>query len=34
MVKASDRGMMIEDIRLVEKTGGTRGDWRRATRQE
>jgi cyclic pyranopterin phosphate synthase len=32
MVKASDRGMMIEDIRLVEKTGGTRGDWRRATR--
>ena len=32
MVKASDRGMIIEDIRLLEKTGGTRGDWRRATR--
>jgi cyclic pyranopterin phosphate synthase len=31
MVKASDRGMRIEDIRLLEKSGGTRGDWRRAT---
>jgi cyclic pyranopterin phosphate synthase len=29
MVKAVDRGMMIEGIRLLEKTGGTRGDWRR-----
>jgi len=27
MVKAVDRGMMIEGIRLVAKTGGTRGDW-------
>ncbi len=30
MVKAVDRGMSIEDVRLVSKTGGTRGDWRRA----
>ena len=29
MVKATDRGMTIEDVRLVSKTGGTRGDWRR-----
>ena len=29
MVKAIDRGMSIEDVRLVSKTGGTRGDWRR-----
>lgn len=29
MVKAVDRGMMIEGIRLLEKTGGTRGDWKR-----
>ena len=27
MVKAVDRGMRIEVIRLVSKTGGTRGDW-------
>lgn len=27
MVKAVDRGMRIEGIRLMEKTGGTRGDW-------
>ncbi len=27
MVKAVDRGMVIEGIRLLEKTGGTRGDW-------
>ncbi len=27
MVKAVDRGMRIEGIRLIEKTGGTRGDW-------
>ncbi len=32
MVKAADRGMLIEGIRLLEKTGGTRGDWRRASR--
>jgi cyclic pyranopterin phosphate synthase len=29
MVKAADRGMEIVTVRLVEKTGGTRGDWRR-----
>ncbi len=29
MVKAVDRSMTIEHVRLVEKTGGTRGDWRR-----
>ena len=29
MVKAADRGMVIQDVRLVSKTGGTRGDWRR-----
>lgn len=28
MVKAVDRGMLVEGIRLLEKTGGTRGDWR------
>jgi cyclic pyranopterin monophosphate synthase len=30
MVKAVDRGMVIEEVRLLSKTGGTRGDWRRA----
>lgn len=29
MVKAADRGMEIGEIRLLEKTGGTRGPWRR-----
>src|SRR5437867_2469253 len=29
MVKAADRGMEIEKVRLLEKTGGTHGDWRR-----
>ena len=29
MVKAADRAMTIEDVRLLEKTGGARGDWRR-----
>jgi len=29
MVKAADRAMTIADVQLVEKTGGTRGDWRR-----
>jgi len=32
MVKAVDRGMTIDGIRLLEKTGGTRGDWRRDPR--
>ncbi len=30
MVKAIDREMNIEGIRLTSKTGGTRGDWRRS----
>jgi cyclic pyranopterin monophosphate synthase len=30
MVKAVDRGMTIEGVRLVSKTGGSRGDWRRS----
>jgi cyclic pyranopterin phosphate synthase len=30
MVKAVDRGMVIEDLRLLSKTGGTRGDWYRS----
>lgn len=29
MVKSVDRSMAIEEIRLVSKTGGTRGDWHR-----
>jgi cyclic pyranopterin phosphate synthase len=31
MVKAVDRGMEIEKVRLLAKTGGTKGDWRRET---
>jgi cyclic pyranopterin phosphate synthase len=30
MVKAVDRGMTIEEVRLLSKTGGTRGDWHRS----
>lgn len=30
MVKAVDRSMVIEDVRLISKTGGTRGDWHSA----
>jgi cyclic pyranopterin phosphate synthase len=30
MVKAVHRGMTIEEVRLVSKTGGTRGDWHRS----
>jgi cyclic pyranopterin phosphate synthase len=30
MVKSADRGMEIQSVRLLEKSGGTRGDWRRA----
>jgi cyclic pyranopterin monophosphate synthase len=30
MVKAVDRAMEIERVRLLEKTGGAHGDWRRA----
>jgi cyclic pyranopterin phosphate synthase len=29
MAKAVDRGMEIRCVRLLEKTGGTRGDWKR-----
>jgi molybdenum cofactor biosynthesis enzyme len=29
MTKSIDPGMTIDQIRLDEKTGGTRGDWRR-----
>jgi cyclic pyranopterin phosphate synthase len=28
MAKAVDRGMIIEGIRLLEKSGGRSGDWR------
>jgi cyclic pyranopterin phosphate synthase len=28
MLKAAERGMTIEAVRLVEKTGGASGDWR------
>ncbi len=36
MVKAADRGMEILGVRLVEKTGGTRGggEWHRDTARE
>jgi cyclic pyranopterin phosphate synthase len=27
MLKAADRGMVIEGVRLLEKTGGASGDW-------
>ena len=29
MAKAIDRGLVIEEIRLMSKTGGTRSDWHR-----
>jgi cyclic pyranopterin phosphate synthase len=29
MCKSVDRSMVVSDIRLEEKTGGVRGDWRR-----
>lgn len=32
MMKAVDRGMIIEAVQLMSKTGGTRGDWRREVR--
>ena len=28
MLKAADRGMVIENVRLLEKSGGASGDWR------
>jgi len=30
MVKAVDRQMSISEVRLVSKTGGTRGDWQQS----
>jgi cyclic pyranopterin phosphate synthase len=27
MLKAADRGMVIEDVRLLAKSGGRSGDW-------
>jgi cyclic pyranopterin phosphate synthase len=30
MCKAVDRGMVIENVRLLEKSGGRSGQWRRA----
>jgi cyclic pyranopterin phosphate synthase len=30
MVKAVDRAMVIEDVQLISKSGGTRGDWHRS----
>jgi cyclic pyranopterin phosphate synthase len=29
MIKAADRGVVIEQVRLVEKAGGKSGTWRR-----
>jgi cyclic pyranopterin monophosphate synthase len=28
MAKALDKGMVVEEVRLLEKTGGKGGDWR------
>jgi cyclic pyranopterin phosphate synthase len=28
MLKAAERGMVIEAVRLIDKTGGASGDWR------
>jgi cyclic pyranopterin phosphate synthase len=33
MVKAAGHGMEIMGIRLVEKTGGTKGDWKRGNEE-
>ena len=27
MLKAAEKGMVIETVRLIEKTGGKSGDW-------
>jgi cyclic pyranopterin monophosphate synthase len=34
MVKAADRGARIEGIRLLEKSGGQRGNWQAPERQD
>jgi cyclic pyranopterin phosphate synthase len=31
MAKAMDRGMELRAIRLLEKTGGVHGDWKRGS---
>ncbi|MEN9718636.1 MAG: molybdenum cofactor biosynthesis protein MoaC, partial [Pseudomonadota bacterium] len=31
MAKALDKGMIITDLRLIEKRGGKSGDWRAST---
>jgi cyclic pyranopterin phosphate synthase len=33
MVKAADRGMVIGDVRLLEKSGGRSGAWKRPPRK-
>jgi len=33
MVKAADRGMIIEAVRLLEKSGGASGEWRAGRRR-
>jgi cyclic pyranopterin phosphate synthase len=30
MMKAVDREIIIDQVKLLSKTGGTRGDWRRS----
>jgi cyclic pyranopterin phosphate synthase len=30
MLKAADKGMVIDAVRLIEKTGGASGDFRRS----
>jgi cyclic pyranopterin phosphate synthase len=30
MLKAAEKGMVIEGVRLLEKSGGKSGDWRAA----
>jgi molybdenum cofactor biosynthesis enzyme len=32
MLKSADKGMSIEGVRLISKTGGTSGDFHRAER--
>jgi cyclic pyranopterin phosphate synthase len=33
MCKAADRGMTIGDVRLLEKSGGKSGSWKRSLNQ-
>jgi cyclic pyranopterin phosphate synthase len=30
MVKGLERGVTVEDVRLISKSGGRSGDWQRA----